>query len=156
MIHYDEHRGLSDLPDVVKNAIDDLTPHASEFDSVAAQGASGLIIASPVAIALEKPLVIARSDADMNRRHCVHISTVENAAHAGARALFIDDYVGEGKVWRDVTRKIRRYTGATVTAAYQCLYRAYTRAEDTITLTSQIDDLISQVIGNRETGVWSR
>lgn len=126
MIHYDDDLGLSDLPDAVMQAIRDLTPHVSEFDSIAVQGVSGCIIGAPVAIALGKPLVIIRKDSDMARPHCTHINIVENAKNAGSRVLFLDDYVGEGKTLRDVAYKLRAYTRGLLTSRYESCYKRYT------------------------------
>ena len=124
MIHYDTHKGLSDLPQIVKNAVADLEPRTAEFDSIAVQGVSGCIIGAPVALALDKPLVVVRKDSDMIRP-CHHISTVENAENAGQRILFLDDYVGEGKTLRDVTRKLWQHTRGSLAARYEFLYRDY-------------------------------
>jgi adenine/guanine phosphoribosyltransferase-like PRPP-binding protein len=132
MIHYDERLGLSDLPDVVMKAIRDLTPHVSEFDSVAVQGVSGCIIGSPVAIALGKPLVIVRKDSDMLSPHCRHVSVVENSGNAGRRVLFLDDYVGEGKTLRDVHDKLSYYTFGRIIARYETLYGEYTAGARTL------------------------
>jgi adenine/guanine phosphoribosyltransferase-like PRPP-binding protein len=129
MIHYDTHKGLSDLPQIVKNAVADLEPRAAEFDSIAVQGISGAIIGAPVALALDKPLVVVRKDSDMIRP-CYHISTVENARNAGRRILFLDDYVGEGKTLRDVTRKLADHTAGWLAARYECLYRQYSTGRD--------------------------
>jgi len=125
MIHYNCHRGLSDLPDAVMKAIRDLTPHASDFDSIVVQGVSRCLLGSPVAIALSTPLMVVRKDADLLRT-CQHVSAVENARNAGRRVLFLDDYVGEGKTLRDVNRKLARYTAGTIVARYEALYGEYT------------------------------
>ncbi len=124
MIHYDCERGLSDLPDAVMKAIRDLTPHASDFDSIAVQGVSGCLLGSPVAIALGKPLIVVRKDTDLTRA-CQHVSVVENARNAGRRVLFLDDYVGQGKTLRDVDRKLYRHTNSNIVARYEAMYGEY-------------------------------
>ncbi len=125
MIHFNQSAGLSDLPRIVDYAITDLDRYAAEFDSIAAQGSSGLIVASPVALALRKPLVIVRSNTDLSRSHCSHIRTVENINNAGRRILFLDDYVGEGKTLHDVISKLSACTRGSVSARYEYLYRDY-------------------------------
>ena len=125
MIHYDQEAELTDLPQIVADAIADLRPHAHEFDSIAAQGTSGLIVASPVALELHKPLIVVRSDADLNRPHCIHIRPVENASNTGRRILFLDDYVGQGKTLRDVDGKLSAHTPGTMSARYEYSYRDY-------------------------------
>lgn len=118
MIHFDAHLGLSDLPQIVAATIRDLTPRTREFDSIAVQGVSGMIVGAPVALALRKPLVVVRKDEDMTRP-CYHVSEVEGAGQAGSRVLFLDDYVGRGSSLDDVIRKLARSTHATVSARYE-------------------------------------
>jgi adenine/guanine phosphoribosyltransferase-like PRPP-binding protein len=115
MLHYNLKAGLSDLPSVVRQTVDVLAPHAGEFDSIAVQGTSGLVIGAPVALAMHKPLVIVREEEDMR---CVHSVDVENGDNAGQRVLFLDDQVSTGRTRREVQRKIASHTRGTVTAQY--------------------------------------
>lgn len=118
MIHYDHELGLSDLGATCQRTLKDLIPHAGEFDSIAVQGVSGMIVGAPVALALNKPLVVVRKDVDMIAP-CWHVSMVENSSHAGRRTLFLDDYVGRGTALRDVEDKISQYTHATMASRYE-------------------------------------
>lgn len=115
MLHYDTQLGLSDLKATVEATATALHPHLREFDSIAVQGTSGLLVGSPVALLLNKPLVIIREDEDMR---CHHSHDVENAANAGRRVLFLDDQVSSGATLRDVRAKLRDHAGAEVTASY--------------------------------------
>lgn len=122
MLHYDSQLGLSDLPTVVRQTRDALLPHEGEFDSIAVQGTSGLLIGSPVALVMGKPLVIVREDAEMR---CIHNQVVENAEHAGRRVLFLDDQVSSGATLADVKRKLAAHSKGIVTAQYLYQYNEY-------------------------------
>lgn len=147
MIHYDAELGLSDLAVVVGNAVYDLQPYAAEFDSIAVEGVSGIIIGSPVSLVLAKPLIIVRKDADVANAHCPHVSAVENAAAAGNRVLFLDDYVGEGKTLRHVATQIQTLTSGHITARYETYYRKYTTGDATFRtpFNKTIDELLEEL-----------
>src|ERR1700722_894707 len=114
MIHYDNHKGLTDIREITEKTAQDL--RYRQFDSIVAQGVSGLVIASPVSLMLGKPLVVVRKD---NDRTCYHVSPVENAQNAGGSYLFLDDYVGEGKTWNQVRRMMSQYTDASYAGTYE-------------------------------------
>jgi adenine/guanine phosphoribosyltransferase-like PRPP-binding protein len=122
MLHYNLSRGLSDLTDTVRQTLEALVPHLSEFDSIAVQGTSGLLIGAPVALKLNKPLVIVREDAELQ---CHHSQDVENGQNAGERVLFLDDQISSGATLRDVARKLSRHTRGRVTASYLYQYNEY-------------------------------
>jgi len=116
MIHAGTH-DLTDLAQTVQRAVQDLRPYADQFDSIVTSGTSGLVVASPVALALGKPLVIVRKEDDGPR--CWHAHDVENAEHAGRRTLFLDDEVQRGRTLTHVKRQLARNTNATVVARYE-------------------------------------
>lgn len=127
MLHYDSHLGLSDLETTVRRTTERLRPHAGEFDSIAVQGTSGLLIGSPVALMLGKPLIIVREDAELQ---CHHSQDVENARNAGERVLFLDDQISSGATLLDVKDKLSRYTRGHVVATYLYQYDEYSRDRD--------------------------
>ena len=149
MLHYDNHKGLSDLPTVVRQTVDALAPHADEFDSIAVQGTSGLVIGSPVALGMRKPLVIVREDTELQ---CHHSQDVENARNAGERVLFLDDQISSGATLADVRRKLAEHTHGRVTACYQYEYDEYSREEGgRNTVPDQrksVDDILALLRGN--------
>jgi adenine/guanine phosphoribosyltransferase-like PRPP-binding protein len=122
MLHYDTHNGLSDLNRTVQNTVRALQPHVGDFDSIAVQGTSGIVVGSPVSLLLNKPLVIVREDETMR---CHHSRDVENALHAGRRALFLDDQISTGATIGDVEVKLARDTNAEVVASYLYQYGEY-------------------------------
>lgn len=89
---------LSDLGQAVTDAIADLQGSVSAFDSIVTQGMSGVMVASPVAVALAKPLVIVRKDDDI----CHAPEKVLNLSHAGERWLFLDDFISCGNTRKRV------------------------------------------------------
>ena len=103
MIHYDMHLGLSDMEDTVARTVSRLQPHLDEFDSITTEGISGMIVAIPTALVLQKPLVIVRKD---THALCIHASEVEGARHAGRRTLFIDDHVDLGRTLKHVRHQL--------------------------------------------------
>jgi adenine/guanine phosphoribosyltransferase-like PRPP-binding protein len=107
MIHYDMHLGLSDLQDVVDQAVDAVKPYAADFDSIVTEGLSGMVVAIPVALALDKPVVIVRKDDPRDR--CFHTRQVEGARDAGTRTLFIDDHVDLGRTLGHVQEELAKH-----------------------------------------------
>lgn len=122
MLHYNSELGLSDLGKTVQGTVRALRPHAGEWDSIAVQGTSGLLIGSPVSLMLGKPLVIVREYSEMQ---CHHSQDVENARNAGHRVLFLDDQISSGATLADVKAKLARHTPASVTATYLYQYDEY-------------------------------
>jgi adenine/guanine phosphoribosyltransferase-like PRPP-binding protein len=122
MLHYDTHNGLADLNRTVQNTVRALQPHVRDFDSIAVQGTSGIVVGSPVSLLLNKPLVIVRED---EARRCHHSQDVENALHAGRRVLFLDDQISTGRTINDVTEKLARDANADVVASYLYQYDEY-------------------------------
>jgi len=149
MLHYDAGRGLSDLSETVQKTASALKPHASEFDSIAVQGTSGLLIGSPVSLMLGKPLVIVREDTELR---CWHSHDVENAANAGSRVLFLDDQISSGTTLRDVQAKLRKHTDGRVAATYLYQYDEYSREEggrNTVpNQRTSVNDILEQLRGN--------
>jgi adenine/guanine phosphoribosyltransferase-like PRPP-binding protein len=101
----------------VDTAVKTLAAHLDEFDSIAVTGTSGLVVGSPISLALRKPLVIVRKPSDMDRM-CIHSSEVENARRAGSRVLFLDDQVSTGASMARVGDALERATHGRIVAAY--------------------------------------
>jgi adenine/guanine phosphoribosyltransferase-like PRPP-binding protein len=94
---------LRDLRAVVERAITHLSQHADEFDSIAVRGMSGVLVGSPVALHLDKPLIIVRKPGE--QRHSPDL--VINKHNAGRRFLFLDDLISTGETRREVGRALR-------------------------------------------------
>lgn len=68
------------------------------FDSIVVRGVSGLIVGSPVALALGKPVVIVRKPGVSSHAHTL----VSNAWHVGGRYVIVDDFVSMGNTMRAI------------------------------------------------------
>ena len=113
-----------DLLATVDRAIMELTPHLGEFDSIAVRGVSGLIVGSPVALHLGKPLVVARKPSEI-----AHSSGVSNDRHAGKHYVILDDFVSTGATVNEITYTMSRYTDAIRIGIYEYANaRGYTPA----------------------------
>jgi adenine/guanine phosphoribosyltransferase-like PRPP-binding protein len=113
---------LDDLRDVVNAVIAGLQPHLAGFDSIAVRGVSGIVVGAPVALALGKPLVVVRKPTDNahSRRHV-------NVAQAGARYVFLDDFVSTGTTRDAVTAGIADAGGPSGPyATYEYMHNRWT------------------------------
>lgn len=88
----------------IQTAIDELKPHASEFDGIVSAGLSGLLVAAPVAFALKVPLGVVRRKCDGKHggQH-TNLNLIK-------RALFIDDHFGGGNTFRACREALAAYT----------------------------------------------
>lgn len=89
---YHGPRGLDDLEETVLLTCDRLKPQAHRFDSLVTTGLSGVVVGSPVALLLDKPLVILRKPSD----DCHSSSRFINLKSLGKRYLVIDDLQDTG------------------------------------------------------------
>lgn len=127
MIHSTCEAGLSDLASTVDRSVASLRQRLDDFDSIASQGTSGLIVASPVALALGKPLIVVRKDIELGAgQRCIHSSAVENSQNTGSRILFLDDHVDRGRTLEDVAAKVRDHSRGMIIAVYQYERDRYT------------------------------
>src|ERR1039458_1948602 len=92
---YGGQSGLSDLEQFVDRAIADIGPRLHEWDSIVVRGVSGIVVGAPVALALDKPLVIVRKP-DEPHHACDH-KMIVNYLAMGQRCLFLDDFVDSGR-----------------------------------------------------------
>lgn len=78
--------------DAVRDTVAALTPHKDKFDSIVVRGISGLIVGAPVALRLNKPLVVVRKEDGAHSSR-----PVETMGRMGRRLLFLDDFVSTGE-----------------------------------------------------------
>jgi orotate phosphoribosyltransferase len=107
---YGGKNGMADLREVVQHTVRDLMPHLSKFDSIAATGTSGLVVAAPVSVLTGIPLVVVRKKHDQS--HSGRI--LENPAEMGKRVLFLDDFISTGRTRAWVTYNVRLEKGHVV------------------------------------------
>lgn len=112
-----DHYGPSDLAGAVEKAVDTLTPHATEFDSIAVRGVSGVIVGAPVSILMGKPLIIVRKDDELSHAHN-NARRVSNGRLAGRRYLVLDDFIITGATIREIEDQMTAHTPAQAAAWY--------------------------------------
>lgn len=86
----------------------DLTRKALEavegcFDSIVVRGVSGIIVGSPVAHMMGKPIVIVRKPGVSSHAH----SLISNLRHVGKRYVIVDDFVSLGRTMTVIQDAIR-------------------------------------------------
>jgi hypothetical protein len=125
---YDGNDGFTDLPKVVANAVKDLKPYATEFDSIVVTGVSGITVGAPVAIALDKNLVVVRKEDDSSN-------------HSGRRVqgtfprrwIFLDDFASTGTTKRRVEKEIGyAFPPADFVGRYYYQYQEYRDMRDPV------------------------
>ena len=122
---------FSDLAEIVRNACEDIRPHRREFDSIVVRGASGIIVGSPLALRLRKPLVVVRKPHEMDVQVSHAHRAVEGDRDLGRRYLWVDDFVSSGATREAVHQTIVRYADTSAVMALQYLYepRSLTETE---------------------------
>jgi hypothetical protein len=95
---YSGHTGyLDDIASTVRDVTDDLKPHKQRFDFLAVTGMSGVLVGSPVAIRLHRPLVVVRKDRDICHSGGEDLI---NRVEANGRYLILDDFISMGNTYR--------------------------------------------------------
>jgi len=125
---YDDYRGeLDDLAVTVREAFDVIRAAdiSDQYDSIIVTGISGILVGSPVALRLNKPLVILRKDGDMHHNGRIVI----NVDRMGKRCLWLDDFVSlgntEARVWAFLDER-----GAELAYRYLYSHHELTRMSD--------------------------
>jgi adenine/guanine phosphoribosyltransferase-like PRPP-binding protein len=107
MIYDEGAHTFTNLSEVVDDTVALLRRYTSEFDSIVVRGISGIVVGSPVSLALKKPLVIVRKPGDGSHSP----RTVENIENVGSRYLFLDDFLSMGTTRRAVAEEIHNEGG---------------------------------------------
>ena len=118
MIYHGKGPGdsLVDLPETVTKTLDALRPVRQRFDSIAVTGMSGVIVGAPVALRMNKPLVVLRKPYERG-----HSRTHIGLDQVGKRVLFLDDFVAGGDTRARVREQIAKHAKADLVGTY--LYR---------------------------------
>lgn len=98
---------FGDLAVTVDDAVRKLRPYLDRFDSIVVTGVSGIVVGSPVALALDKPLVVVRKENDGSHgSHRGREGCILGLPDLGTKACFLDDLVASGKTRRFVQESI--------------------------------------------------
>jgi adenine/guanine phosphoribosyltransferase-like PRPP-binding protein len=112
----------ADIAAIAMEAVMYLRCESRRYDAIAVTGVSGLMIGSPVAIMLGKPLIIIRKDTEN-----AHSSRHPGLDMDGTRAryLFLDDFIALGETkCRVISAISQKYPHATMVGQY--LYEGQT------------------------------
>lgn len=134
---------LDDLGVTVAQAVRDLAPRAADFEGIVATGMSGVLVASPVAIQLRKPLVVLRKKGDdthqfgagrgqafIDRHGDMRETKWLGLEHASRKKLlWLDDFIAGGGTRVNVIRAVRAQ-GGEVVAEYLYRDRHYGRPSE--------------------------
>ena len=114
MVH-DWDQSLDDLEKTVARALGDISRQSVSFDGIAVPGdVSGVVVGSPLSIALQKPLVIVRTHPNRCACHRKHvIGDVQ-----GKKFLYVDDQISSGTTFRLVEDGVRS-NGGMIVATYE-------------------------------------
>ena len=94
---------LDDLDDTCRRTYNALREIRDEFDSIIVTGMSGVVVGVPVALKLEKPVVIVRKGKDKDDSHQfsgqidVAGTRVINRYRIGKRTVIVDDFRSSGE-----------------------------------------------------------
>ena len=123
---------LDDLAPSVRDTVKALREHLDDFDTIATQGMSGVLVASPVSLILKKELTVVRKD---DGSHQYEQNTGRKARLIGGasigpgkRALFLDDFISLGDT-RDNVYNAVEDAGGIVVGTYTYQNNEYVRRQ---------------------------
>lgn len=104
---YNGKDGLTDLAETIDHATDQLTVHASEFDTIVVTGMSGLLVGPAVAARMGKRLVAVRKPHDDSHTRChPGLAKWSNDPQDIGRWIFLDDMCATGRTRDRVMREL--------------------------------------------------
>lgn len=77
------------------------------FDSFAVTGNSGLLVAAPLALKMNKNLLIVRKDSDY--KYCHSGNQIEGFQRGKEKIIILDDFVETGKTIIDIVTKLNKF-----------------------------------------------
>jgi orotate phosphoribosyltransferase-like protein len=127
---------FDDLARVVDLTVDKLKKHAHEFDTIVVCGLSGVVVGSPVALRLCKPLVIIRKADDTNIHHCGGQIVNPYRLERSRRYLILDDFISSGRTVKyihdRVTLALKHALDGQPKCVGACLYEELCQDSDAI------------------------
>lgn len=97
---------FSDLRPIVNQAIKTLRKHRDEFDIIAVRGVSGITVGSPVALMLDKQLVVIRKPDESSHSAGMPAGIGYNSDGTPHRYIFLDDFIASGATRNAVKQDI--------------------------------------------------
>lgn len=131
---WDDDAGFGNLRGVVDRAIETLRDHTHRFDSIMVTGVSGMSVGFPVALALDKPIIVLRKP-----REATHGVSGEliNWWARGERVLFLDDFCESGETLKRCRDKLTGFA-YDVDGRYSRLVGAYLYRDDQLTFDAAV------------------
>jgi|SRR5579863_1232480 len=117
--HGRKTNNLDDLPTVVTKVVTKLRPRQDKFDSIVVRGLSGVLVGTPVALRLKKPLVVVRKGSERTHARSEGWGQVVNGERLGKRWLFLDDLTSQGGTLRACKRVLKDRGTHVATFLYQ-------------------------------------
>jgi len=118
MIYHGNFGKLDDLPETIGIVVKRLEPQKNDFDSIVCMGMSGVIVAIPVALALDKPFVIVRKEGESYHHDEADDRGIVNKKRIGRRTLFLDDFSSAGITYNTVGKAVNDFTNARIVGQY--------------------------------------
>lgn len=91
---YSGNPDLTDLAEIVAAAVGSIRPVCNAFDYIAVTGMSGVMVGAPIAVQIDKPIVLVRKDSDKSH------SSRAISGDARGKYLFVDDFISTGATVR--------------------------------------------------------
>lgn len=84
----------------VTKAAHDLKKQGFDFESIAFRGMSGAVLASPIALALDKTLILVRKGENTHSQYAVEGDL------SGQKYIIVDDFISTGETVRTIIKEI--------------------------------------------------
>lgn len=110
-------RSFSDLALCVNDAVRTLKKSGVEFDAIVVTGVSGLVVGAPLALQLQRHLVVLRKANESchdDRAMLIGAGLLNEAS----RVIFVDDFISSGATRRRCEESIKAH-GATLVATLE-------------------------------------
>lgn len=106
---------------LIEKALETLTPISDKFDTIVACGVSGLLVATPVAFMLKKPMAVVRKEYDQTSHHSQRIE----GNHGMQNYLFVDDFISSGETLKYMVKSIQQYLDRGLRPTFPRLFGTY-------------------------------
>lgn len=120
MIYHDGNSDFHGLEAAVRKTTADLREIQDEFDAIVVTGVSGLVVGSPVALRLRKPLLVLRKAHSEEASHGLSGELLNWQALRGTekRVVFLDDFISAGDTFRRCRSAVEGIARGVLVAEY--------------------------------------
>ena len=112
--------------DIVEAMADLIESNGYDFDAIACQGVSGLVMASMLSFMIKKPLIVVRKDVTHSHSdQMVEFGVIPVKNEMGklskVRYIIVDDLIESGKTVNDIDKKIKSYEESVFNCEFECV-----------------------------------